>query len=134
MKRLLKHIMFCLLLTTHLAGAQKSITINNLDYKIISKKVFLKDNLLWVTYKTYTLKDKFQFGYAALAKRNDSIFIRGMLDLKGKSAICTEKYFFSNATLKDSVVKTFLQKKNGTFILKKYLEYKNGKVIKTLEY
>ena len=95
MKKLNLVIYFILFINCIAVFSQNKLVLNGFNYRCYKSNIFLKDEQLTVTSKYYqNSRKQFQFGFIYESKRNDSLFIAGVMKTKGMKIYCTEKYFF----------------------------------------
>jgi hypothetical protein len=121
-------LLICNLFCSIIGQNQRSIES---CFTIKKEKFFLKEYNLWALNKSYyDGKNNFLFGYILEAKRNDSLFISGKIKYLPESIICTTIYHVDDLFGKDSTHTIFSNKKGFKPLLKKYIEFKNGNIIK----
>jgi hypothetical protein len=109
-------------------------TIGNFSYNMYIEEKYLHDDNLnaeyFVAYRK-NLKNSLCSSFKT-AIRNDTIFIKGNFLYTNEKLEFKEYYYHQNKQALDSLMKIFSPDKKGDLILRKVIEYKNGKATTVL--
>ncbi|MEC4049846.1 hypothetical protein OX284_010435 [Flavobacterium sp. SUN046] len=123
-----KLIVFSLLFINCFIYSQKPIKVSNIEFKVKDLKKILVDEKVTATFRTLYKNNKIECGCIIKGVRNDSIFIKGSIQVKDKELICKEYYYYELKNYTDSIIRHFKLNK-GHLIIKEYLRYNDGKII-----
>lgn len=129
-------VIFLVSLLYYPSASQKGVLINKFTlgkftYSIYKEQSYSHDDdwnsNFFVVYKLG--KQKHLCSAYIDAVRNDSTFIKGRYSLYNDRIEFTECYYYykNNPVSIDSIKNTFYPNKNGDLVLKKSVEFKNGK-------
>lgn len=131
---------FILIIIILLANCQSNKKIGDFKYKISHTRVNTGDyDGLIKTIRSYhePVTDRILFGYTTKGQKlhfeskRDTVYIKGDInfDLKTNTIKTVESFINGYEAYEkiDSIVRIFVQEKNGSIKLKEYKEFRNGK-------
>lgn len=107
----------------------KEFSLYNFKYIISENDKYLHDDDVEAKFFLVRLKNRKQILCSSFksAKRGDTLFTKGTYFVNKNSLVFKEyNYNHQNERVLDSVIKTFVPRKNGTLILLETINYKNG--------